>query len=229
MGCQGLRATAGRRDATFVEESGGNFSALSGRANPDTICLTAVPVFAPSSEDGSSVCLARAASIPSDHPIHKSGDLMHSARTRLAFVIVAILTAGAARASERDFQQVASLRPDATMERPTFAQEGVATWYGKGRTARRTASGERFDVHAMTAAHRTLPFGTIVRVTNLESGQSIRVRINDRGPNVRPKTRRILDLSRGAAAALGMTKGGIAKVRIEALTSDQRVAALNGG
>jgi len=107
-------------------------------------------------------------------------------------------------------------------ERPTFTQEGLASWYGQGFIGRKTASGERFDARAMSAAHRTLPLGTIVRVTNLRNGRTVEVRINDRGPVIRAKTRRILDLSKSAAAALGMAHAGVAKIRIVALASDQR-------
>lgn len=91
------------------------------------------------------------------------------------------------------------------------AETGQASWYGKARHGQRTASGERFDMHALTAAHRTLPFGTIVRVTDLESGRSVNVRINDRGPIRRD---RIIDLSYEAARKLGLVARGIALVEI---------------
>jgi rare lipoprotein A len=78
---------------------------------------------------------------------------------------------------------------------------GLASWYGPRFHGRRTASGERFDMHAYTAAHRTLPFGTVVRVRSLVNGRTVEVRINDRGPFLR---KRVIDLSRGAAEALGL-------------------------
>lgn len=78
---------------------------------------------------------------------------------------------------------------------------GLASWYGPRFHGRRTASGERFDQHQLTAAHRTLPFGTIVRVRSLVNGRTVDVRINDRGPHIR---RRVIDLSRAAAEALGL-------------------------
>lgn len=78
---------------------------------------------------------------------------------------------------------------------------GVASWYGPGFQGRRTASGERFNQHALTAAHKTLPLGTRVHVRNLDNDRSVIVTINDRGPFVRS---RIIDLSRGAARAIGM-------------------------
>lgn len=86
-------------------------------------------------------------------------------------------------------------------------QHGVASWYGPGFYGRKTASGERFTGKALTAAHRTLPFGSMVRVTDKRSGRSIVVRINDRGPF---KRGRVIDLSAAAARALGM--GGVAPV-----------------
>jgi len=107
-------------------------------------------------------------------------------------------------------------------ERPVFAQTGTATYYGGRIVGHPTASGERLARHGLTAAHRTLPFGTVVRVTNLGNGRVVKVRINDRGPYVRRRAPRIVDLSTDAAAALGFAKCGIAKVRIEELVSDQR-------
>lgn len=88
---------------------------------------------------------------------------------------------------------------------------GLASYYGQGAV---TATGERFDPSAMTAAHRTLPFGTRVRVTRVDTGDSIVVRINDRGPF---KPGRVIDLSEGAAQNLGITGVGLAQVRLEVL------------
>jgi rare lipoprotein A len=93
-------------------------------------------------------------------------------------------------------------------------QEGLASVYGKQFNGKSTAGGEHYDSRALTAAHRTLPLGTEIRVTNLENGRSVRVRINDRGPNVRG---RIVDLSSSAAAALGFSTG-VARVRVEILS-----------
>ncbi len=88
------------------------------------------------------------------------------------------------------------------------ASYGLASYYWQGS---RTASGEKFDKHELTAAHRTLPFGTRVRVTNLASGRSITVRVNDRGPFV---AGRVIDVSRAAAEELGMVGRGVAKVKL---------------
>ena len=91
-------------------------------------------------------------------------------------------------------------------------EKGIASWYGKKYHGRLTANGERYDMHKLTAAHRTLPFGTVVEVTNLENGRKVRVRINDRGPFVKG---RIIDLSYKAAGELAMVHSGVARVRIE--------------
>ncbi len=92
--------------------------------------------------------------------------------------------------------------------------QGWASWYGPGFQGRRTASGEPFNPQALTAAHRTLPFGTQVRVTNLRNGQSVVVRINDRGPHI---PGREIDISAGAAQAVGLVRMGTAPVRLEVL------------
>lgn len=88
-------------------------------------------------------------------------------------------------------------------------ERGGASWYGPGFHGRRTASGERYDMYAFTAAHRTLPFGTWVRVHSLVNGRQVDVRITDRGPFIRS---RVIDVSRGAAEALGMLGLGFKQV-----------------
>lgn len=93
-----------------------------------------------------------------------------------------------------------------------FSESGVASWYGKKFHGRKTASGERYNQNALTAAHKTLPFGTRVRVTNLENKKSVSVIINDRGPFVRG---RIIDVSHAAAKKLEMLDSGTAHVRIK--------------
>jgi len=99
-----------------------------------------------------------------------------------------------------------------------FVQEGSASWYGERFRGRKTASGEPFDPSGLTAAHRSLPFGVLLKVTNLENGRTVVVRINDRGPCSR---RRIIDLSKAAAEKLAFIRKGRAKVRIESLTQAQ--------
>lgn len=98
--------------------------------------------------------------------------------------------------------------------------EGLASWYGPGFAGRLTANGEIFDPSSLTAAHRTLPFGSRVRVTNLNNGRSVVVRINDRGPFV---AGRVIDLSRASAEQIGMRGRGIAPVRLEVLDVDTTV------
>ncbi|HEX9110008.1 MAG TPA: septal ring lytic transglycosylase RlpA family protein [Terriglobales bacterium] len=100
--------------------------------------------------------------------------------------------------------------------KPIFEETGMASWYGAPYHNRRGSNGEVYNMHAMTAAHRTLPLGSIVRITNVKTGQSAVVRITDRGPFV---TGRIVDLSLAAAKALDVYTPGIAKVRLEVLES----------
>jgi rare lipoprotein A len=95
-----------------------------------------------------------------------------------------------------------------------YRETGIAAWYGEDLQGKRTASGEVFDMYGLSAAHRTLPLGTIVSVTNLDNFKSVTVRINDRGPFLKS---RILDLSYGAAKALGFVAQGTARIRIETL------------
>jgi len=97
-----------------------------------------------------------------------------------------------------------------------YRESGGASWYGPGFHGRITASGERFNTNDLTAAHKTLPFGTRVRVTNTANGKSVVVRINDRGPFIQG---RIIDLSRAAAERLDMLKSGTADVLVETLGS----------
>lgn len=97
---------------------------------------------------------------------------------------------------------------------PFGVERGVASWYGPGFDGRMTASGERYDMRAATAAHRTLPFGTVLEVRNLDNGLSTRVRINDRGPFMKE---RIIDLSLTAAHAIGMVGPGTARVELRTL------------
>jgi rare lipoprotein A len=95
-------------------------------------------------------------------------------------------------------------------------ERGWATWYGRNWHGRATASGERFDMHQLTAAHRTLPLGSIVRVTNTRNGRAVEVRINDRGPYGR-RRERIIDVSRAAARRLDFIDAGSCPVTIEVL------------
>jgi rare lipoprotein A len=111
------------------------------------------------------------------------------------------------------------VRPPATAEQPeghgrvVSSEVGIASWYGPPYTNRKAADGSIYDQNAMTAAHRTLPMGSVVRVTNLSNGQSVTVRITDRGPFI---DGRIIDLSLAAAKEIDVYRPGTAKVRVEA-------------
>jgi rare lipoprotein A len=120
------------------------------------------------------------------------------------------------------FSSCASLsRKEVEEEYPSdgYSQVGVASWYGIEEHGKKAASGERFSMYDHTAAHRSLPMGTVVRVTNLENGRDVIVRINDRGPFV---DGRIIDLSYAAAKSIDMTENGTAKVKIEVISVPNR-------
>jgi rare lipoprotein A len=102
---------------------------------------------------------------------------------------------------------------------PPIEEVGTASWYGGVHQGRLTASGEPFDEHRLTAAHRTLPMGTRVVVTNLGNGRSVVVRITDRGPGIQG---RIIDLSRAAAERLGFCRRGLTRVKISAIRKGQQ-------
>ena len=107
---------------------------------------------------------------------------------------------------------------DGTPDISDFKQVGRASWYGGHFVGRRTASGERYNMNAMTAAHKTLPLASYVRVTNMANHKVVVVKINDRGPYVRG---RVIDLSYAAAKQLGLTHAGTGRVQIEGLTQEE--------
>ena len=147
-------------------------------------------------------------------------------------VLGALALAGLlAACAQPELPQPAALPPEPApimQPVPSFQQEGLASWYGAELNRHRTASGERFDMNGLTAAHRSLPLDTIVRVTNLKNGQSVSVRINDRGPFT---PGRVIDLSHAAALQIGMKQDGLARVRIEVYDTDQHkhVATVESG
>jgi rare lipoprotein A len=122
----------------------------------------------------------------------------------LGLILVIVLPGAGCARSARETGISASSR--------VWKEQGIASWYGKKFHGRRTASGERYDMHQLTAAHKTLPFGTRVRVTNLDNGRRVVVRINDRGPFIKG---RIIDLSYAAARQVEMLEAGTARVRVE--------------
>lgn len=99
------------------------------------------------------------------------------------------------------------------------SQVGMASYYGKKFHGRKTANGERFDMNKLTAAHRTYPFGTVLKVTNLRNNKQVTVRVNDRGPYVGG---RVIDLSKQAARELGFINSGVTKVKIEVVRKDAK-------
>lgn len=151
---------------------------------------------------------------------------------RRAFLPILFLAAGCAPkddfrppvAPETTHAAVAPASPGAPAdlargaEAPRVApdQVGIASWYGSALAGAKTASGERFDPERYTAAHRTLPFGTWVEVRRIDTGRTVRVRINDRGPNGDPK--RVIDVSRRAAADLGLVREGLARVELRVVS-----------
>ena len=134
-------------------------------------------------------------------------------RGLLAFAAMGCLLAACA-------EQVPQPQPAAAPSAPTFSQVGEASYYDAKFDDHKTASGERFKTDGLTAAYRTLPIGTMVRVTNLSNQRSVVVRINDRGPVSR---RRIIDLSPAAAKELDIRDQGVMRVRLD-VVSDQTAA-----
>ncbi|MGH6933665.1 MAG: septal ring lytic transglycosylase RlpA family protein [Dongiaceae bacterium] len=107
-----------------------------------------------------------------------------------------------------------------------YAETGIASWYGPGFDGKATANGEIYDMNQLTAAHRTLPLPSMVRVTNLENGRQLALRVNDRGPFAHS---RIIDVSRRASQLLGFEKMGTARVRVEIMADESRELALQAG
>ena len=114
--------------------------------------------------------------------------------------------------------------PQAHVEPPNWREQGLASWYGADFHGRRTANGERYNMYAMTAAHKTLPLGTQLVVIDKKTGRRIRVRVNDRGPFV---AGRIVDLSLAAARALGSAEAGVVPVTLEAVLPSAAFAIVN--
>ena len=123
-------------------------------------------------------------------------------RTALSSLVLLLAACGAAEP------------PAAMPASPGVVEQGLGTWYGERHHGRPTASGEPFDMNAFTAAHRTLPMNTRVRVTNRKNGRSVELRINDRGPYARG---RIIDVSKAAARALDMVSDGVVPVSVEVI------------
>ena len=121
--------------------------------------------------------------------------------------------------SSPETDQAPSLAKIPTPSQPTLVETGLGSWYGRRFHGKLTASGEVFNQEKFTAAHRTLPWGSRVKVTNLANGKSVEVRINDRGPFGKG---RIIDVSRAAARVLGIVGSGITTVRVEWLSDSEK-------
>lgn len=133
-----------------------------------------------------------------------------TALSRITLITLGLLLAGCATASR------GPARPPMPKAPPATVQTGEASWYGERHQGRRTASGEIYDMRRLTAAHPTLPLGTLVLVTNLKNDRSVKVRVNDRGPDV---PGRIIDLSYAAATELRAIHDGTIPVRVQVLST----------
>jgi len=129
----------------------------------------------------------------------------YTARVVCTLLVIGAATCGSAPRFE----------PSATASSALSKSVGVASWYGPGFEGKNTASGEPFNPNHLTAAHRTLPFGTIVRVRNLQNGRAVEVRINDRGPFVKS---RVIDLSKAAARDIGLIERGTGTVEVHVIS-----------
>ncbi len=128
-------------------------------------------------------------------------------------MLLPLLLAGPAASQEAETAE----NPIAELVQESEIDGGIASYYGNELAGNRTASGETFDPGQLTAAHRTLPFGTMVRVTNVATGDSVVVRINDRGPFAHG---RVIDVSHAAAREIGMHRSGTARVKLALLADD---------
>lgn len=142
-----------------------------------------------------------------------------SVTSRLRHLTVLLAVCGLAQAQTPASAPAAAAAPAATVApaaAPAAAgDEGKLAWYGKKFAGRRTASGQAFNPEAMTMAHKSLPFGTRVRVTNLKNKRSVVLRVNDRGPT---QADRVVDVSAAAARKLGMSRSGVVDAKIEVVT-----------
>ena len=148
-----------------------------------------------------------------DEVVHHDGECRRIGRLVTGSIIAGLVAVGAAVCILISGAELSHAEEPA---RAALTLSGIASWYGPGLHGRKTANGERYNMYALTAAHRSLPFGTKVQVTNRKNGKSVVVRINDRGPYVGT---RVIDLSRGAAQAVSMSDVGIAPVRLDVLSS----------
>jgi len=152
--------------------------------------------------------MLRLGAIPGDIKMHKLVKIISAGLTVAALIGCAGVSTEPQPTPETRTGSATHSLPSSTV----FREQGEASFYAMKYQSRKTASGERFDQAAMTAAHKKLPFGTLVRVTNLENGKDVTVRINDRGPFVKG---RIIDLSRSAFNTIADTRLGLVDVEIK--------------
>ncbi len=153
---------------------------------------------------------------------------MRIVKTTLIITVAALviglvdINISSANVNDEDAKVILSIDSSPTIADVEYEPVGnwVASWYGPGLHGRQTANGEIYNQMALTAAHKELPFGTYLRVTNLKNGKQVVVKINDRGPYI---DGRDIDLSKGAAIALGMIHPGVIKVRIEKLKPSEEI------
>jgi len=155
------------------------------------------------------------------HAIRRS-DNARRPRRLLTFA-GAVLASFIGVAGARAASPAEHLNPQIIVSHHHWYQLGIASWYGKLFQGRTTASGEPFDENQLTCAHRTLPLGSVLRVTNLENNKSVVVTVNDRGP---VPENRVIDLSRAAADALGFSDQGLAPVKVELIGPRSELAQL---
>lgn len=148
-----------------------------------------------------------------------ASDLVRSVREPSSLALQSSLMASNhGSSSESNHDVLGQLTAVASNTVSRFKQAGLASWYGRKFHGKKTASGERFDMNALTAAHRSLPMNCYIKVTNKDNGKSVVVRVNDRGPF---HGNRVLDLSYGAAKAIGITKKGVGNITIERVNAPQ--------
>lgn len=145
-----------------------------------------------------------------------ASSLVKSARQPTALALNSPLIASRSGHADKPVDVLERLTAVASKTVSKFKQTGLASWYGRKFHGRKTASGETFDMHGLTAAHRSLPLNCYIKVTNKDNGKSVIVKVNDRGPF---HGNRVLDLSYGAAKQIGLTQKGIGNVAIERVSS----------
>lgn len=157
-------------------------------------------------------------------------DISNRLKTKriFSFVFSTAVLIGSYGCAGKEVQPTCVIETDTTKEKATTVKkapsskkmEGISSWYGKKFHGSQTSNGEIYNMHAKTAAHKTLPMHTIVKVTNIQNGKSTVVRINDRGPFIKG---RIIDCSYAAGKEIGLDRLGIAKVEVEILSYDGKV------